>query len=77
MSGLKKAQWEKNNAFYSNRALSREIRKVGAGAALCGWLSVAQQAAPPPQGGGGMGCRGVPVTRPPPLLAAAARLLSC
>lgn len=31
MSALKKAQWEKNNSFYSNRSFSRDIRKVGAG----------------------------------------------
>lgn len=29
MSALKKAQWEKNNTFYSNRSFSRDIRKVG------------------------------------------------
>ena len=29
MSSLKKAQWEKNNTFYSNRSFSRDIRKVG------------------------------------------------
>lgn len=28
MSSLKKAQWEKNNTFYSNRSFSRDIRKV-------------------------------------------------
>ncbi|KAI7839935.1 hypothetical protein COHA_006329 [Chlorella ohadii] len=28
MSSLKKAQWEKNNTFYSNRSFSRDIRKM-------------------------------------------------
>lgn len=28
MSALKKAQWEKNNTFYSNRSFSRDIRKM-------------------------------------------------
>ena len=35
MSALKKAQWERNNTFYSNRAFSRDVRKVGAGARKC------------------------------------------
>lgn len=28
MTGVKKAQWEKNNTFYTNRSFSREVRKV-------------------------------------------------
>ncbi|KAI3430638.1 hypothetical protein D9Q98_005231 [Chlorella vulgaris] len=41
LSAQKKAQWEKNNAFYTNRAFSREVRKLlaegkqGEAAAAC------------------------------------------
>lgn len=36
MTALKKAQWERNNAFYTNRGFSRDVRKVRS-PNTCGW----------------------------------------
>lgn len=41
MTEAKKEKWEKNNTFYSNRGLSRDIRKVGGlwmGEWMDGWM---------------------------------------
>ena len=37
MTGVKKAQWEKNNTFYTNRSFSREVRKVRLLGMGAGW----------------------------------------
>lgn len=46
MNGLKKEQWERNNAFYTNRSFSRDVRKVRlmwgwAGVYVCVWAQPA------------------------------------
>jgi hypothetical protein len=48
LSAQKKAQWEKNNAFYTNRAFSREVRKVGAEAERGGGEPAACRMPPSP-----------------------------